>query len=142
MEYPIRRHLLAAAGTLVVLAILLPILLLILSATFIASIPSRIGKHISIEEWIQRGMDTVFDFDLMRQFRNDMFYKILPHIEVSEEFDRWWLHRELEKSIEHINADLRSGEYSIVVLLAIGSILFDSLFGLPLGVILTILAIA
>lgn len=141
MKYTFHRHLLAALGSLAVLVILLPLVLLIFVITHIAAIPSRIGTRAPIETWIYRGMDVALDIQLMQQFRDDIFHRIRPHIDFNEELERWWVLREMELSIERTNTALQSGEYAIAVSLAVGSIVLDTpVFGISVGVLLTVLA--
>lgn len=143
MKYSIRRHLLAGFGALVVGIILMPILLIIAGITYLATIPSRVGKQVPIESWIYQGMDRVLDLGLMCQFRDDLFFRIRPHVEPADEYERWWVIREMELARERTNRALQSGEYAIVFLLALGGVLLDtSLFGVPASLILTVLAIA
>ena len=142
MKYPLYRYFLAILGALAVLTILLPLVLFILAITYIVAIPSRIGARAPIESWIHQGMDAVLDLQLMRQFRDDIFHRIRPHIEFTEELERWWVLREMELSIERTNTALQSGEYAIAVSLAVGSIVLDTpVLGISVGVLLTLLAI-
>lgn len=125
----------------VVLVIITPIMMIIYIITTIASIPSRIGERVPIESWIYRGMDWVLDIQLMRQFRDDIHHRIRPHIMLAEDYERWWVIREMELTIERTNSSLQSGEYALVILLAIGSVFFDtSIQGLPMSLVLTVLA--
>lgn len=132
-------------GVLGVIAVIIiaPILLVIYIATFISSIPSRIGERVQIETWIYRGMCRTLDVELMRQFRDDIHHQIRPHIEFVEEYERWWVVREMELTIERTKSSLQSGEYILAVLLAFGSVFFESsISGIPMSVILTLLALS
>lgn len=142
MEYSLRRRLVTFIGTLGMILLLLPILLFALTITYIASIPSRIGTRAPVESGIQRGMDILLDLQLMRQFRDDIFHRIRPHIKLADDFERWWVLREMELSIERTNTALQSGEYIIAVSLAVGSIVLDTpLFGVSVSAFLTFLAV-
>ena len=142
MKYSFRRIILAITCVVGALIFLVPFILLVLTTTYIVAIPSWIGARAPIEAWIQRGMDFVLDLQLMRQFRDDIFHRIRPYIVFSEELERWWVIREMELSIERTNSALQSGEYTLAILLAVGSIVLDTpIFGVPVGLLLTFLAI-
>lgn len=120
----------------------LPLVIIIRISTFIASIPSRIGERIRVEGWIYRGIKTVVDVDLMREFRDDIFSRIRPHIVFEEEFERWYIIREMEKDIQRINSSLVNGEYAIIVLISLSSILVESsVYGVSASVLLTLFAL-
>jgi hypothetical protein len=122
--------------------ILIPILLIIIISSFIASIPSRIGERIAVENWIYRWLDRILDLDLMRDFRDDIYQRIRPHVEFTEDLDRWWVLREMEQSKQRNDRALQSGEYTIAFMFAVGSIVLDnSLYGIPMSLILSVLAI-
>ena len=143
MTYKFRQYLIAIIYVLGTIILLVPFLLLTLIITHVVAIPSRIGARAPIEAWIQRGMDSVLDLQLMRQFRDDIFHRIRPHIVFTEEFERWWVIREMELSVERTNSALQSGEYTLAVFLAVASVVLDTpVFGIPGGLILTFLAIA
>lgn len=132
-------------GLIAVIAVLIitPIMVMIYIITTIASIPSRVGKRVPIETWIYRGMDGVLDIELMRQFRDDIHHRIRPHLVFAEDYERWWVIREMELTIERTNSSLQSGEYALVILLAIGGVFFDSsVYGLPMSLVMTLLAIS
>lgn len=142
MKRPILGYILLGVVILVGSIILVPILLIITISSFIASIPSRIGERITVENWIYRWLDRILDLDLMRDFRDDIYHRIRPHIEFSEDLDRWWLLREMELSKQRNDRALQSGEYTIAFIFAIGSIALDnSLYGIPMSLILSVLAI-
>lgn len=142
MRHSFRQYLLAVIHVLGAILFLVPFMIFVFSATFIVAIPSRIGSRVPIEKWIQRGMDLVLDLQLMRQFRDDIFHRIRPHIALAEEPERWWVIREMELSIKRTDSALQSGEYTLAVLLAVGSVALDTpVFGIPIGVILTFFAI-
>lgn len=143
MKYSLHRHFISAIGAIVVGIVLLLILFFILSITWISSIPSRVGHRASIETWIIRGMSRFLDIRKMRRFRNDIFYRIRPHIELAEDFERWWILREMELSTIRTKRSMQSGEFVIVVILAIGGIFINhSVYGIPVSVIFTIAAIS
>jgi len=143
MRSQLGRYLIAGIGAITVGILLIPILFFLVTITYIAAIPSRIGEQARIDSWLYRGMDKVLDINLMRQFRNDIYYRIRPHIELAEDYDRWWIMREMERSRERTNNALQSGEYAIALLLAFGSVFLDtSLSGIPVSAMLTFLAIA
>jgi len=142
MKYPVYRPLQTIIGTAVIAAVLVPILLVISLATYLASIPSRVGRQFPIENWIYQGMGRILDLDLMSQFRDDIFHRIRPHIEPAEDYERWWVIREMDLSIERTDSALQSGEYILVIVLAFGSVFIDSsLYGVPISVFLTFLAV-
>lgn len=142
MEYPLYRQILAGGLALVAGIILIPILLIIFISTYIASIPSRVGEQIAVENWIYHGLDRTLDLNRMRDFRDDIFHRIRPHLELTEDPDRWWVLREMELSRQRNDRALQSGEYTIAFVFAVGSIVFDnSLNGVPMSLILSVLAI-
>ncbi|WP_271955003.1 hypothetical protein [Halorubrum ezzemoulense] len=60
-----------------------------------------------------------------------------------EEYERWWVVREMELTIERTKSSLQSGEYILAGLLAFGSVFFESsISGIPMSVILTLLALS
>lgn len=143
MKYPFRRHLVAVVGVIIVGLVLVPLLVIIVTATWMASIPSRLGEYAPVEDIIFRVMNWMFDFELMRQFRDDIFHRIRPHIELTEDLDRWWIIREMELALDRTERTLQSGEYTLVVVLATGSVFIDaSLWGIPMSVVLTFLAVS
>jgi hypothetical protein len=142
MKYPFRRHLVAGVGAIVIGVVLIPLLLLIFTVSFVASIPSRVGEYTPVEGVLFRLMDWTLDFELMRQFRDDIHHRIRPHIEFADEFDRWWIIREMELTVDRTDRELQSGEYTLVVVLAIGSVFIDaSVWGIPMSAVLTFLAV-
>lgn len=143
MKYSLRKHSIALVVSVCMALILLPTLVVILLSTYIASIPSKVGTRVPVGTWIRQGMDGVFDFELMRRFRDDIFYRTKPYLELTDDFDRWWILREMELSIERTDSALQSGEYVIAILFAVGSLTLDSTFyGVSVTILLTFLAIA
>lgn len=142
MERPILGYILLGVVILVAGIFLVPILLIITISSFIASIPSRIGERVTVENWIYRWLDRILDLDLMRDFRDDIYHRIRPHVEFTEDLDRWWILREMEQSKQRNDRALQSGEYTIAFVFAVGSIVLDnSLYGIPMSLILSVLAI-
>jgi hypothetical protein len=87
-------------------------------------------------------MGQVLDVDLMREFRDDIFHRTRPYVEPAEDFERWWVIREMDLAIERTDSALQSGEYALVIVLALGSVFIDSsLHGVPVSVFLTFLAV-
>lgn len=124
------------------LCLLLPILFVVIISTYIASIPSRIGERVQIEDWIYRGIKRSLDIDTMQNFRDDIYNRIRPHLSLSEDYERWWIIRQMEKDRDRINSALLSGEYVIIIALAVTSILLDiSIYGIPISVVSTLLAV-
>lgn len=142
MKNKILDYLIVAVLISISLVFFIPVILIISLLTYIASIPSRIGQRVSIEDWVYIALSKLLDFDQMRQFRDDIFHRMRPHLKVEEELDRWWILREMESAIDHTNRTLQSGEYAIVFFLGVGSIFIDrSIQGIPISILLTIPAI-
>jgi len=130
--------------TFLLLAILaaLPIGIVVIISSFIASIPSRVGEQIKIVGWVYRGLRVVADDDLMREFRDDMCSRIRPHLALEEDLERWYIIREMERDIQRINTALINGEYAIIILISLSSIFIKQpIYGIPASVLLTLLAL-
>lgn len=142
MNTEILNYILFGIIILVSLIFFVPAIVIISVITSIASIPSRIGQRVPLEDWVYIGLSKLLDFDQMRQFRDDIFYRIKPYMKIEGEVDRWWILREMDLAIERTNRTLQSGGYTIVFFLGVGSIFIDgSVYNIPVSVLLTILTI-
>ena len=142
MRYSTLEKLLGALLLSIGAVLALPIVVVVRISTFIASIPSRVGERIQIVGWIYRGLKLIVDDDLMREFRDDIFSRIRPHVAFEEDLERWYIIREMEKDIQRINTALINGEYAIIVLISLSSIFIDrSIYGIPTSVLLTLFAL-
>lgn len=121
-------------------ALLIPIFGIIILTTWISSIPSRVGGALSGNEISRRLLSLIIDFELMREFRNDIFITILPHISIEENLDRWWILHEMRETIDKTERSIQAGEYFIAVTFSCATLFINSpVFGIPLSGILTIL---
>jgi hypothetical protein len=142
MGYSTLEKILAVVLAVMAAILAFPLVVIIRIGTFIASIPSRIGERIRVEGWIYTLIKQVVDVDLMREFRDDIFSRIRPHIVFEEEFERWYVIREMEKDIQRINSSLVNGEYAIIVLISLSSIFVESsVYGVSASVLLTLFAL-
>lgn len=127
---------------LIVILTALPILIVVVISSFVASIPSRVGERIKIVGWIYRVLRVVADDDLMREFRDDMCSRIRPHLALEEDLERWYIVREMERDIQRINTALINGEYAIIIIISFSSIFIEQpIYGISTSVLLTLFAL-
>lgn len=127
---------------LIVILTALPILIVVVISSFVASIPSRVGERIKIVGWIYRVLRVVADDDLMREFRDDMCSRIRPHLALEEDLERWYIIREMERDIQRINTALINGEYAIIIIISFSSIFIEQpIYGISTSVLLTLFAL-
>lgn len=106
--------------------IFLPILVAIFVIMITASIPSAIGRRMTVEAWLREGIDRVFNVERMRDCREDLYNRYSTSAKVSEEVERWNLIREMERSLDRTRQWLRSGGIVLTVFLGSLSIIMGA----------------
>ena len=104
-----------------------------------AALPSEIGERIPLYHWIKESIGRIIDFELMEQFRDEIFFRIRHNLEIREDqTERYWIIREMQQTIDETDKRLQSGEYVVAVVLSVGGILLSNVnTGFPLAVYLT-----
>jgi len=122
-------------------------LIIVLSMKIVAyftTIPSWVGKYLSVSELFRWALDRFIGFQILETVRDDLIQIYYPYLDIRKEpdHDRWWLLHDIESSQEEINRRLESGETSLSIAGGVISIVLGSVFGIGVGAIaISILAI-
>jgi len=114
----------------IVALIFIPIIIAIVVFTLLASIPSAIGRRMTIEDWLREGIDKTLNIERMENTREELYYIYSAYGQVPEDTERWNLIREMESSLVQTRRQLRSGGIVLTVLFGSVSIIF-SIMGQP-----------
>lgn len=113
-----------------VILIFVPIIVSMLVLTLLASIPSAIGRRMTVEDWLREGIDKTLNIERMENTREELYYRYSAYTQVPEDTERWNLIREMESSLVQTRRQLRSGGIVLTVLFGSISIIF-AIIALP-----------
>jgi hypothetical protein len=126
--------------------ILSPILIILLALLtilmMIMNLPRKVGEKLNFEQSIRKVVYRIVDPEKMRWLRDDMLHIMESELEIEEDLDRWGLLREIDKSQEEIEKQLRDGESAFSLIGTISALIIGSMFSIELGgIILTLVVL-
>ncbi|WP_336037439.1 hypothetical protein [Halobacterium yunchengense] len=124
------------------LLILLPILIVLAVLQRIARLPVVLGTSLRPELVLRKFAFSVFQPEVMRDFRDDVLHIVESRLEEDEDWERWGLLREIDQARENADDSLREGEFTFSILGGLSALLVGSHLGMDyLGVVLTLVTI-